>query len=437
MNHISTELFVGLAPPNHWRDRAFALLRVLCFCLSLAFGLTHLGPGETGQVVSNMTLIFGLYSLICYGIWRYIYPRLSPQRFHLALNGLDFFFIIALLGITGGPDSPMSRGLYVWVSMTAIMFRFRGGLLASMVAAAAFLWMEWLYAWPLEPWERCFYLLGFLVHGPFVGHFMTREYHRSRDLEEAHSALDEAHFRLKNHQAQAIQAEKLATIGLIGASLAHEINNPVMGMKACVQGLREGTSVPGRAEEYLDVVDQGLDRIQKSVSSVLRYARPDRQPSDRIDLKESILNVIRLIKPLAREKDIQLHVLAESLTVEIAAGPLEQAIVNLMLNAIYASPREGKVCCRLSLSEDRMAITVEDEGPGFNIDHISRLREPFFTTKPEGDGTGIGLSVVDGFTRGIGGRLRLENGPDGAIATMEFLLTDLGLKHNGCGPVGG
>ena len=118
-----------------------------------------------------------------------------------------------------------------------------------------------------------------------------------------------------------------------------------------------------------------------------------------------------------------MQVESSPVTVWMATELLEQALVNLLLNAIHATPNGGTICCRIRHASSHIEIEVEDEGAGFDLSLEPRLREPFFTTKSEGAGTGLGLSIVDGFMRGIGGHLRLANSEIGAVATLEIPLS--------------
>ncbi len=168
-------------------------------------------------------------------------PTLESPRFHTILCVVNFIFVVTLLALTGGVESPLSRGLYIWVAIAVTMFGYGGGWVTSLVAAAAFITVEARQRWVLNGWERAFYLGGFLVHGPFIGAIASLQRTKTVALEETHRRLAEAHEYVNAHQSRAIETEKFATIGLVGASLAHEINNPIMGMCACVRGLRKST----------------------------------------------------------------------------------------------------------------------------------------------------------------------------------------------------
>ncbi len=218
---VETHELADHRPPSHWRDRLYAALRCVCFTFTIVFGWTCQTPGTFGPTVILMSTFFGMYSVVCYGVWRYLVPTLPSSRFHIVVSLLDLIFVVVLLAITGGPDSPLSRGLYIWVSMAAIMFGYRGGWLVAPVAAIVFIALEAYEGWSLDGWERTFYLLGFLIHGPFIGAISSRERNRSEVLEVLNSRLELAHERLKAHQARAIQSEKSATVGLLGANLAH------------------------------------------------------------------------------------------------------------------------------------------------------------------------------------------------------------------------
>ena len=408
------------APPSHWRDLLYAALRWVCFGFAIVYGWTCTAPGTLGPKIVLMSTLFGAYTAVCYGVWRYFVPELKSGRFHIGLSVLDLTFVVVLLLMTGGPESPLSRGLYIWVAMAAIMFGYRGGWIAAPIAAVCFVLIEKNTGSTLEVWDRVFYILGFLVHGPFIGAISSRERGRSEVLEVLHSQLASAHERLKTHQASAILTEKSTTVGILGASLAHEINNPVMGMQACVNGLRRDGLDPDRSTEYLDTIENGLLRIGQSIQSVLSYARPKTVPAQNIDLRDVIDNSVRLVSGVAAKKNIEIRteIDVEHLLILAPPGQLEQALVNVLLNAIYAAPDASAVTNRVCVESDGLVISTHDRGAGFDEAVLHRLKDPFFTTKPEGSGTGLGLSVTDGIMRDLGGKLVLKNGSEGAIVSL-------------------
>ena len=127
---LRAESVVG-PPPTHWRDRLYAALRCVCFLFAVVFGWASTLPTLLASKIILLCLFFGFYSVICYGVWRYCLPNLPSNRFHVVVNILDLLFVIAMLAMTGGPDSPLSRGLYIWVAMAAIIFGYVGGWLAA------------------------------------------------------------------------------------------------------------------------------------------------------------------------------------------------------------------------------------------------------------------------------------------------------------------
>jgi signal transduction histidine kinase len=392
---------------------------VACFTITVIYGYTSADPTISRPTVLWLASAFATYSSAAYLIWRHLVPTLESLRFHTLVCVVDFVFVVTLLALTGGVESPLSRGLYIWVAIAATMFGYRGGSAASLVAAAAFITIEAQQAWVLNGWERAFYLGGFLVHGPFVGAIASLQRSKTVALEETHRRLAEAHEYVKAHQSRAIETEKFATIGLVGASLAHEINNPIMGMYACVRGLRKSTASEERRTLYLDTIDDAIDRISSSVQAVLTYTRADRRPAQWTKVHDVVDASVRLVRSVASTADVRFVI--DTARVEVVWAPrgqLEQALVNLLLNAIYASPVAGVIRIVAHKTEAEVRITVCDQGDGFEEGIIDRALEPFVTTKPEGSGTGLGLSVTDGLMRGLGGQLTLHNGEEGAVVTL-------------------
>lgn len=203
--------------------------------------------------------------------------------------------------------------------------------------------------------------------------------------------------------------ERLSSIGLLTAGVAHEINNPLEGIANYLKLLENPALLPEARARNLGQVQHGLARIRDLVRELLRFARPERGHAP-LALQEPILaaqKLVALSEPLRRVQ-FELQGMESSCPVTADAGRLEQVFVNLFLNAGNAMQGEGRIRVRLlpDPAEGRVSVRVEDSGPGIAPEHLAKLFDPFFST---GEGSGLGLSVSYGIVRAHGGTLRAEN----------------------------
>ncbi len=242
-------------------------------------------------------------------------------------------------------------------------------------------------------------------------------------LARAVDELEAANQHILEEQSRLLQAEKLSSVGLLAAGVAHEINNPLAGTMACVKQLRDGKVPERRRETYFATVLDGLERIERIVSALLSYARPTASDRDRVDVTEIIDGCLLLIRPAMHKGRVRV-VHARPEPPEYVVGDrqqLMQAAMNVLLNAVHASPEGAVVHVGHPVEGDRAAIRVEDEGPGIPEADIDRVCDPFFSTKPEGTGTGLGLSVTLGIVQGHGGELHIDRAASGGARVTLWL----------------
>ncbi len=257
-----------------------------------------------------------------------------------------------------------------------------------------------------------------------------RERQRAQALKEAHDRLEEANRRIRKEQEKVIQAEKLSSIGLLASGVAHEINNPLSGVMGCLKALRTGSVPEARKAQYFDTADDGLQRIQQTVRSLLDYARQTPPQRSSVDVKEVVEASVRLAEPAMHKKRI-------GIDIEVPAGrvlltdrrQLMQALINILLNAIAASPEGGEIVVRSLCEGSRVGFQIMDRGPGMTQEVKRRACDPFYTTKEEGEGTGLGLAVTLSIAQANGGDLELKNRAGGG-AEVNLWLQDASEEGN-------
>jgi two-component system sensor histidine kinase HydH len=242
-----------------------------------------------------------------------------------------------------------------------------------------------------------------------------------RQLEDAVRRVREVMERMQRHQQELLRAEHLAAVGQLGASVAHEVRNPLATIKLLVEGaLRQEAPRPLNREQ-LKVVYGEVVRLERAVREFLDFARPPRLERSPADLREVVGQAVALAQARARQQDVRLVVHSPSLPVaaEVDPGQLGTVLVNLLLNALDAMPEGGCLELRLDSGPPGVSLAVSDTGPGFRPDALGQLFTPFFSTKATG--TGLGLCISKRIVEGHGGRILVTNRPaGGACVTIRL-----------------
>ena len=199
-------------------------------------------------------------------------------------------------------------------------------------------------------------------------------------------------------------SEKMASIGLLAAGVAHEVNTPLTGISSFTQMLLEGSDPQDPRTRLLEKIERQTFRAAKIVNGLLTLARPaatgtgERGP---VDLNVVVGDVVSLLEhqfELHRVK-VRRELSETSVVVSGMEHKLQQVFLNLFLNAKDAMPRGGWLTIATRLDGDRVIVEVADTGSGIPSEHIARIYDPFFTTKAIGHGTGLGLSITYGIVR--------------------------------------
>lgn len=231
------------------------------------------------------------------------------------------------------------------------------------------------------------------------------------------SRLVEENVRLERQLAQ---GERLAALGQMAATVAHEVKNPLSAIKSIAQVMREDESLNREYARDLSMIVGETDRLSRSVTQLLSFARstPSSVPPGRAD--ELVRTVVELFKAEASGRGIKIECRAETQT-ELdgpVAAAVRDALSNLLINAMQATPAGGRVLVEVNLEEDELLVTVTDSGVGVAPELRERIWEPFFTTKQRG--TGLGLAIVRKRMEEAGGAARLAYAADGEGACFEL-----------------
>jgi len=393
-------------------DRVYVVMRVLALGAGIAYALLEPVPAEMQTALLGVFGFFTAYGVLLYGAaWPSLADGGAKSIFYGLTSVLDLAFVVALMLMTGGGSSPFYRALYLWVAMFAFYHGRAGGFVASITALIVFLALHVTDGVPMEAWALLVQGVGMLMHGPLIGFLAEQSRKRADALQVALGDLESANARLVEEQSKLVLAEKLSSIGLLAAGVAHEINNPLSGVMGCLKALREKSLTAERRQEYFETIREGLDRIRTTVEGLLDFSRQRPPTITELDLADVVYASLRLLAPLVRKKDLKVDVQVAPGMVSAWADrfQLMQALVNLLMNAAQAVGRGGCVGVTSVVEPARIGVRVSDDGPGIPPELVARVCDPFFTTKPEGEGTGLGLAVTLGIVKAHGGDLVIES----------------------------
>ncbi len=221
----------------------------------------------------------------------------------------------------------------------------------------------------------------------------------------------------------ALQTEKLSALGRMAAGIAHEINNPLAGILLYSTNLLKKAPEEGPFREGLEIIIQETLRCKTIIQDLLEFSRPSEPKTFLTNINKVIVKALHLLDNEFRLHHIQLEVdLSKQLPeILIDENQIEQILVNLLLNAIQAIENQGKITVRSYVTSDRTSVAIEviDTGCGISPENMSKIFEPFFSTKPKG--TGLGLAVTYGIVQKHGGKIYATSQPkQGTRFVIEF-----------------
>jgi two-component system, NtrC family, sensor histidine kinase HydH len=324
----------------------------------------------------------------------------------IALN-IGLASMLAVL--TDKEDTPYFVLMVVAVLEAAFRFELIAILGVVTVVNVSLFWQVWWYFNrhpPLdvgEYYEAGIGSLLFAIVGVLVW-LLLADLHR-KEIRLANNVLE-----LERAREQLLREEKLAAVGRLSSAIAHEIRNPVAMIASSIATAKELTGA--EREEMFAIASDEANRLSRLTTEFLDYAstrRPNLMETSVADLVGYVADASRAH---ASKKGIHFEVSVNNgLKVRADESQLQQALMNLLLNAVDASPADGKVVLRVHAEDHRVRIDVENGGATITEPALSRIFEPFFTTKRHG--TGLGLAIARNIARAQGGDLVLSvNGPN-------------------------
>jgi len=226
-------------------------------------------------------------------------------------------------------------------------------------------------------------------------------------------------------EEQLQHSEKMASIGILAAGVAHEVNTPLTGISSYTQMLRQQIKNDDPRSALLEKIEKQTFRAAKIVNNLLNFSRSSKAEFENLDTNKVLLDVLSLLEHQLERGRIKVRKELNDLPlVRGNENRLQQVFFNLILNARDAMPKGGWLTLATRAEDDAVVVEVRDTGHGIKPEHVRRIYDPFFTTKGIGRGTGLGLSISFGIVQEHGGAIFVESVP-GQGTTFQVALPSL------------
>jgi len=264
----------------------------------------------------------------------------------------------------------------------------------------------------------------------WAGQLEDKVRERTAELEQKNADLRRTIWVLRQTRQQLVVAEKLAALGELTAGVAHEINNPTAVILGNMDVMVDELGVAAEpVRNEIDLIIEQIYRIRDIIDNLLQYARPGEYASYpvEVDVNPLVRDTLKLIQYLKKEAWFELELDLQARTpIKISPQELQQVLVNLIVNAVHALPDDEGVI-RISTREwenKGVVLQVADNGCGMNEEQLGHIFNPFYSTKAEGGGSGLGLSVSYGLIRRYGGNITVRSSLEGGSCFSVWLLVE-------------
>jgi signal transduction histidine kinase len=328
---------------------------------------------------------------------------------------LNTVLVLVLTILNGHENSPY----FVLMMIPILEMAFRSRLIVTlgMVAIGSFLnfFFVWYYFRINPPLDAGEYLeagtssLIFLIVGVVVWVLVNQ-------LRENEDRLGENVRELRQTRERLLQEERLAAVGRLSSAIAHEIRNPVAMISSSLATATRGELQESEREEMFTIAAKESDRLVTLTNDFLAYARPRPPVLASHPISETLHYVASVCRAHGQQKGVEFNVTVScdlEVEVEIDAGQIQQALLNLVMNALDASPKDGLVWLRARPEANSMQMEIENSGAAIPERDLSRIFEPFFSTKP--NGSGLGLAIARNIARAHGGDLVISANEPGRV----------------------
>lgn len=239
--------------------------------------------------------------------------------------------------------------------------------------------------------------------------------------------LGESMKELQETTQKLIQSEKMASLGVMSAGVAHEINNPLNFIKGGINILSRKLEGVDEYEPFIQAIDEGVSRATSIVSSLGHFSRETSARDEECDLHSVIENCLVMLQHKLKYKVLveKKYSSASHLKIIGNEGQLHQAILNIISNAEQAINERGTIKIETKAKRGHIMLSIEDTGEGISKENLTKISDPFFTTKPVGKGTGLGLSITFKIVKEHGGKISITSTPgEGTKFSILFKLDE-------------
>ena len=405
------EFWSGLDPADRW----LAALRGVALLGGALWGIVHLLDHpldhEAHRQFVWLLVAFAGYSTLLYAINMLQPGRLLPL-YRIAMV-LDLAFVFVLVRMTGGMASSFYLAFYLLIGLHAFYFGLATGAIAALLASLLYPFVD---RWPppIGVSDLGLRVGFFLLAGFCMGGLAERERRERRLVEHLNRELQENQQRLTEAQEQLIRFDRLATVGELAAGLAHDLRNPLAGVSGALHVLAGQFPDADSRQALLAEIQSQIARMNKTLTDLLRHARPPTPQYLALDVNEVVKQTPWFL-PMASGVGIEMVSRLQPDLPPLRLDPnlLQQALLNILINARQAMPNGGqltvstRLCPSLAGKGEAVEVAISDTGVGILEDHLSRIFQPFFTTKARG--TGLGLAIAARIVEQHGGRIAVES----------------------------
>ena len=216
------------------------------------------------------------------------------------------------------------------------------------------------------------------------------------------------------------QSEKLSSMGILAAGIAHEINNPLTNVSLNLEKLKDMVGDDERINKKIAAIERNADRASKIAKELLHFSRENETTPEPVDINSVIKSSNTLLKNQPLSSIIRLNLQGVPMIMGIP-WKLEEVFINLLMNSIDACNENDSIEIESFLQNHKVVVVLTDTGRSIHPEHIPKIFDPFFTTKGIGKGTGLGLSVCYNIIQQNGGEIELVSSEEGgAVLTLSF-----------------
>lgn len=329
------------------------------------------------------------------------YKEQMHKNKEIILIGLSIV-ILSVLHYVTPVDKPVLHDLYrrlyyVPIIFSAFSFGLRGAMVSSLIISLVFL-PHVFHRWGhihLQTYDALFEIILYNIVAWISGTLVQTERKRKEELKKA--------------QEELIQANKYKVIGELAAGIAHEIRNPLGSIQGSLEILRKDYKAEDSKYEFLNILLKEVGRLDKVITDFLNYARPALPNLIETDLNELLGETVLILSSQAAKKGVRLNTELGKNLARIKADPsqLKQAFINLILNSLEAAEGSGQVLISTLQDKSKVMVKFQDTGKGMSEDTKEKIFTPFFSTKE--NGAGLGLGIVERIVQNHKGEIKVES----------------------------